>query len=147
MTRFFSPLVAFFLLLVVPCLVSAYSIELPAAAKECFFEDLHTNDKVRGKQAPVLSIQTLNSRSQMTVTYQAGGGGHMDIDFWVREFFAPLKRRAAYHPAADRSGWPRTAQGRQAVNRNCFNYCKKGREARILFLESHELGLGQGRQV
>ena len=46
MTRSISPLVAFFLLLVAPCLVSAYSIELPAATKECFFEDLHTNDKV-----------------------------------------------------------------------------------------------------
>ncbi|KAF9780283.1 emp24/gp25L/p24 family/GOLD-domain-containing protein [Thelephora terrestris] len=66
MTRSLSPLVVFFLLLVAPCLVSAYSIELPAATKECFFEDLHTNDK-------------------MTVTYQAGGGGHMDIDFWLTD--------------------------------------------------------------
>ena len=53
MTRSLSPLVAFFLLLVAPCLVSAYSIELPAATKECFFEDLHTNDKVCGKQRTV----------------------------------------------------------------------------------------------
>jgi len=66
MTRSLSPLVVFFLLLVAPCLVSAYSIELPAATKECFFEDLHTNDK-------------------MTVTYQVGGGGHMDVDFWLTD--------------------------------------------------------------
>ncbi|KAF9651056.1 hypothetical protein BDM02DRAFT_951315 [Thelephora ganbajun] len=66
MTRTLPSLVAFFLLLVAPCLVSAYSIELPAATKECFFEDLHKNDK-------------------MTVTYQAGGGGHMDIDFWLSD--------------------------------------------------------------
>jgi p24 family protein beta-1 len=57
MTRFLFPLVAFFLLVVVPCLVSAYSIELPAATKECFFEDLHENDKVCGKHAPVLSSE------------------------------------------------------------------------------------------
>ena len=24
-----------------------------------------------------------SSQQQMTVTYQVGGGGHLDIDFWV----------------------------------------------------------------
>ncbi|CAE6396143.1 Endosomal protein P24B [Rhizoctonia solani AG-1 IB] len=41
-------------------------IEVPAGKKECFFEDLHINDK-------------------MTVTYQVGGGGHLDIDFWLSD--------------------------------------------------------------
>ncbi|KAF9820954.1 hypothetical protein IEO21_00931 [Rhodonia placenta] len=41
-------------------------IEVPAGKKECFFEDLHVNDK-------------------MTVTYQVGGGGHLDIDFWLQD--------------------------------------------------------------
>ncbi|KAI5125047.1 hypothetical protein M0805_007471 [Coniferiporia weirii] len=41
-------------------------IEVPASKKECFFEDLHKND-------------------QMTVTYQVGGGGHLDIDFWLAD--------------------------------------------------------------
>jgi hypothetical protein len=40
-------------------------IEVGASRKECFFEDLHEHD-------------------QMTVTYQVGEGGHLDIDFWVR---------------------------------------------------------------
>jgi len=44
--------------------VSSHIIEIPAAKKECFFEDLHVND-------------------QMTVTYQVGGGGHLDVDFWL----------------------------------------------------------------
>ena len=34
------------LLLVLP-LVSGHMIEVPASKKECFFEDLHVNDKVR----------------------------------------------------------------------------------------------------
>ena len=34
-------------LLVSTALVSAHMIEVPAAKKECFFEDLHVNDKVR----------------------------------------------------------------------------------------------------
>lgn len=89
----------------------------------------------------------LSSRFQMTVTYQAGGGGHMDIDFWVRGLFGPLVQVAADHPEANRSGRPRTAQGRQAVDRYCGNHRKEGWETRILFLESNELGLGQGRQV
>lgn len=46
-------------------LTSAHMIEVGASRKECFFEDLHEHD-------------------QMTVTYQVGEGGHLDIDFWVR---------------------------------------------------------------
>ena len=34
------------LILVLP-LVSGHMIEVPASKKECFFEDLHVNDKVR----------------------------------------------------------------------------------------------------
>jgi len=41
-------------------------IEVQASQKECFFEDLHVNDK-------------------MTVTYQVGGGGNLDIDFWLAD--------------------------------------------------------------
>ncbi|KAJ3550183.1 hypothetical protein NMY22_g608 [Coprinellus aureogranulatus] len=48
-----------------PAFISAHMIEVPAGKKECFFEDLHVHDK-------------------MTVTYQVGEGGHLDIDFWVR---------------------------------------------------------------
>ncbi|KAG5654060.1 hypothetical protein H0H81_007786 [Sphagnurus paluster] len=54
------------LLAVIPILVSAHLIEVNAGHKECFFEDLHKHDK-------------------MTVTYQVGGGGHLDIDFWLTD--------------------------------------------------------------
>ncbi|KAG9219257.1 hypothetical protein CCMSSC00406_0001667 [Pleurotus cornucopiae] len=40
-------------------------IDVNAGKKECFFEDLHQHDKV--------------------VTYQVGGGGHLDIDFWLAD--------------------------------------------------------------
>ncbi|KAF9008750.1 emp24/gp25L/p24 family/GOLD-domain-containing protein [Cyathus striatus] len=53
-------------LFLIPCLISAHLIEVPAGKKECFFEDLHVHDK-------------------MTVTYQVGGGGHLDIDFWLAD--------------------------------------------------------------
>lgn len=50
--------------------VAAHNIQLPAHGRECFFEELHKDDK-------------------MTVTYQVGdrefgGAGNLDIDFWVR---------------------------------------------------------------
>ncbi|KIK44480.1 hypothetical protein CY34DRAFT_802682 [Suillus luteus UH-Slu-Lm8-n1] len=45
---------------------SAHMIEVTASRKECFFEDLHEHD-------------------QMTVTYQVGEGGHLDIDFWLTD--------------------------------------------------------------
>ncbi|KAF9468859.1 emp24/gp25L/p24 family/GOLD-domain-containing protein [Collybia nuda] len=54
------------LALIIPALVSAHLIEVTAGKKECFFEDLHVHDK-------------------MTVTYQVGGGGHLDIDFWLAD--------------------------------------------------------------
>jgi len=46
--------------------VRAHTIDLGPGTKECFFEDLHLDDK-------------------MTVTFQVAGGGHLDIDFWVTD--------------------------------------------------------------
>ncbi|KAH7930020.1 supernatant protein factor, C-terminal domain-containing protein [Leucogyrophana mollusca] len=57
-------IICFSLLTLLPVLVSPHMIEIPASKKECFFEDLHEHD-------------------QMSVTYQVGEGGHLDIDFWV----------------------------------------------------------------
>ncbi|KAF5321650.1 hypothetical protein D9619_001005 [Psilocybe cf. subviscida] len=54
------------ILAILPSLVSSHLIEIPAGKKECFFEDLHVHDK-------------------MTVTYQVGEGGHLDIDFWLSD--------------------------------------------------------------
>ncbi|TKY85676.1 hypothetical protein EX895_005216 [Sporisorium graminicola] len=51
---------ALFVLVSIPT-VNAHMIELGAHSSECFFEDLHNGD-------------------QMTLTYQVGGGGHLDID-------------------------------------------------------------------
>ncbi len=48
---------------------TAHDIPLPAHGRECFFEELHKDDK-------------------MTVTFQVGdrefgSAGNLDIDFWV----------------------------------------------------------------
>ena len=40
----------------------------------------------------------------MTVTYQVGGGGHMDVDFWVCGSFEPLIQLTADPSAADGPG-------------------------------------------
>ncbi|CAG8604959.1 10265_t:CDS:2 [Funneliformis mosseae] len=53
-------------LLSVICLAAAHTITLPAYVKECFFEDLHLDDK-------------------MTITFQVGEGGHLDVDFWISD--------------------------------------------------------------
>lgn len=42
----------------------AHMIELKPSSKECFFEDLNPGD-------------------QMTLTYQVGGGGHLDVDVYL----------------------------------------------------------------
>ncbi|KAJ3734370.1 emp24/gp25L/p24 family/GOLD-domain-containing protein [Lentinula guzmanii] len=65
-------LIASWLVLLLTAQYSAYAhmIDVPAGKKECFFEDLHKQDK-----ASLI----------MTVTYQVGGGGHLDIDFWLAD--------------------------------------------------------------
>ncbi|KAF8803824.1 supernatant protein factor, C-terminal domain-containing protein [Phlegmacium glaucopus] len=54
------------ILTILPSFISAHLIEVAAGKKECFFEDLHINDK-------------------MTVTYQVAEGGYLDIDFWLTD--------------------------------------------------------------
>lgn len=54
---------------------SAHTILLRAHSRECFFEDLHTEDK-------------------MTVTFQTGdrefgGSGNLDVNFWVCDSLSP----------------------------------------------------------
>lgn len=56
-----APLLLVLLCAVLPSLSRAHMIELGPSETECFFEDLNPGD-------------------QMTLTYQVGGGGHLDID-------------------------------------------------------------------
>ncbi|CAE6448425.1 unnamed protein product [Rhizoctonia solani] len=65
------------ILLAASWLAGAHMIEVPPGKKECFFEDLHINDK-------------------MTVTYQVGGGGHLDIDFWASPGLHASEKRLTY---------------------------------------------------
>ena len=63
--------------------VSSHLVEIPASKKECFFEDLHINDQVL--RVHIFHVHCMTyTLFQMTVTYQVGGGGHLDIDFWVK---------------------------------------------------------------
>ncbi|KAI6047101.1 COPII-coated vesicle protein [Pisolithus marmoratus] len=64
--RLVMTLLCIVLLPVLSTLVSAHKVTVEASTKECFFEDLHRHD-------------------QMTVTYQVGEGGHLDIDFWLTD--------------------------------------------------------------
>lgn len=55
---------------------SAHNIQLKAHSRECFHEELHSDDK-------------------MTVTFQVGdrefgGSGNLDIDFWVCLWSLPI---------------------------------------------------------
>jgi p24 family protein beta-1 len=81
MVRIWRPAI----LILTPCLsvtVFGHIIEVLASQKECFFEDLHVNDKVNISLV-VQATNILMFAIQMTVTYQVGGGGNLDIDFWV----------------------------------------------------------------
>jgi len=88
MSRLYTLFSCLTFLIFIPSLISAHLIEVPAGKKECFFEDLHVHDKVRVLCWP-RSAWTDANISQMTVTYQVGEGGHLDIDFWVSRIQVP----------------------------------------------------------
>ncbi|PWN42707.1 supernatant protein factor, C-terminal domain-containing protein [Ceraceosorus guamensis] len=70
---------------------TAHMIELQPSHRECFFEDLNPGD-------------------QMTLTYQVGGGGHLDIDTWLQDpagnklFALDRKDTGTYSFTAQNSG-------------------------------------------
>ncbi|KAL9939489.1 hypothetical protein V8E36_001306 [Tilletia maclaganii] len=69
----------------------AHMIELAPDSKECFFEDLHSND-------------------QMTLTFQVSGGGHLDIDVWLLDpegatlYYLKKKDTGTYSFTASKDG-------------------------------------------
>ncbi|CAG8441485.1 13516_t:CDS:2 [Ambispora gerdemannii] len=77
-----------FLLLCFIYFSTAHTITLQPHAKECFFEDLHIDDK-------------------MTVTFQVGDGGNMDIDFWILD---PADRSVEQHSRQSTGTYGLTAQ-------------------------------------
>ncbi|PFH52656.1 hypothetical protein AMATHDRAFT_74120 [Amanita thiersii Skay4041] len=86
-------------LLSILCSLSyAHMIEVAAGRKECYFEDLHKHDK-------------------MTVTYQVGGGGHLDIDFWLTD---PQGRVLAKHIRQDTGSVSITAE-KDGRHEYCFS--------------------------
>ncbi|PWN18953.1 supernatant protein factor, C-terminal domain-containing protein [Microstroma glucosiphilum] len=76
------------LLLLSSILAQAHMIELPPSSKECFFEDLNPSD-------------------QMTLTYQVGGGGHLDVDVYLED---PQNVRLFEHKRRDTGTYSFTAQ-------------------------------------
>ena len=83
----------------------------------------------------------------MTVTYQVGGGGHLDIDFWVRKH--AYTRAVRLTTLATVDGPIRRGAGKagQAVNGDSILHCKEGRQTRVLLLQYDELHRRQDRQV
>ncbi|KAH8929792.1 supernatant protein factor, C-terminal domain-containing protein [Atractiella rhizophila] len=86
-------MVPIILFLLWPLLALSHTIDIAAGGKECFFEELHAEDK-------------------MTVTYQVAGGGHLDINFWVKDpgprpkvlFQQEKKDTGTYSFTADKDG-------------------------------------------
>ena len=76
---------------------------------------------------------------QMTVTYQVGGGGHLDIDFWVSPLVScvvfstrPIRRLPGVARGPRQHG-PREAH--KTVAGNCVHHREEGRPPRILLLQ------------
>lgn len=113
------------LLALSPALVFGHKIHIPASTKECFFEDLHEHDQVH---ITSLCVAFLNWPSQMTVTYQVGEGGHLDIDFWVRFSRIPsLACPSILLQLTDPEGSVLTKQIRQSTGSTSITAEKDGR--------------------
>ena len=83
----------------------------------------------------------------MTVTYQVGGGGHLDIDFWVRERAYTRALRLTSLATVDGPIRRSTGEAGQAVNWDSILHRKEGRQTRVLLLQHDELHRRQDRQV
>ena len=84
----------------------------------------------------------------MTVTYQVGGGGHLDIDFWVCLVSLSDTLRTLMHTTpAGRLRRSCYAQTHKAVYWNSINNSREGWETRVLLLQPDEHGSGQAREV
>jgi hypothetical protein len=94
-----------FILSLLSSSISAHLIEVTAGKKECFFEDLHINDK-------------------MTVTFQVADGGYLDIDFWASTCHISL-HPIPYHsfPSVNRSIWKDPWETNPANDRLSCNHC------------------------
>lgn len=132
-----------FVLLLLSCSIYstiAHIIEVQASQKECFFEDLHINDKVR-VIVTMLCISVMTAVPQMTVTYQVGGGGNLDIDFWVWSSY-PVGAYRSWFCLACRPEQLSPRQTFEAVDRLCIHNSWSGWTIRILFLEYDEYCCG-----
>lgn len=83
----------------------------------------------------------------MTVTYQVGGGGHLDIDFWVRVctmfwIYSTPTCTTAFRPRKQS-----TSQTNKAIDWHSSYHCRKRWQIRVLFLKYDERYFGQDRQV
>lgn len=85
----------------------------------------------------------------MTVTYQVGGGGHLDIDFWVRypQVKPDLILCLSSRTIAGRPRRPRPRKANTTIYRNIINYRGKGWTTRTLLLKPNERRYRQDGQV
>lgn len=74
----------------------------------------------------------------MTVTYQVGEGGHLDIDFWVRKTFCIMSRPLLTYSPVVRPIWNRSWETNTAIHWFNIHYCSKGWSARVLLLQPNE---------
>jgi len=62
----------------------------------------------------------------MTVTYQVGDGGHLDIDFWVLTFLYQFAVYLTTQHLVDRPSRERAWETNQTVYRSIGYHCGEG---------------------
>ncbi|CAD6566911.1 MAG: p24 complex component [Tremellales sp. Tagirdzhanova-0007] len=125
-------------------LASAHRIEIEPGGKECYFENLESQDR-------------------MTVTYEVGGssgGGHLDVDFYVTEphgetIYTNFKEpQGTFSLAADRDGRytycfsnEMSSYSRKIVSFNVHGVLYIGDEEHIAPVEQEIRDLSSGLQM
>ena len=96
-------------------------------------EGMFLRRPARQRQSTFLNIcapgYIAHARAQMTVTYQVGGGGHLDIDFWVCcvSQSSHLAPQLTLPQLADPSGVALTKQLKQSTGTASITADKDGR--------------------
>lgn len=108
----------------VACIASAYMVEVPASRKECFFEDLHENDKARIRKPTAIEVLTQTIDDSNLSSRRWGTHGYR----FLGQKTIRLPYMCANIQADDRSGQPRITQTSQTNDWDALNYCQEGWE-------------------
>ena len=128
------------LLALVPTLVLAHKIHIPASTKECFFEDLHENDQVH-----IMSLTHMSFQPAFPDDRHVSGWGRWSPRYRLLGMVILLRISSSSSSlAAYRPRGKLIDEAHETQHRHNLDNCRQGRSIRVLLFKPDEYGGGQG---